>query len=108
MAIADAEGFHAHRKQHKSIRFGEEATGRRSPQAVACRKRDVKELGRPQKLLRVQSRGRGYTALWARKGKPGHGTMLEPTLHEATHDRQAEKYCQRKRPLDVPGESYHA
>ena len=49
--VADAEGFHVHRRQHKSIRIGEEVKVRRSPQAVACRKRDVEELGRPHKLL---------------------------------------------------------
>jgi hypothetical protein len=31
--------------------MGEEGEVRRSPQAVACRKRDVKELGKPQGLL---------------------------------------------------------
>jgi hypothetical protein len=49
--VADAEGFNAHRRQHKSIRFGEDVKVRRSPQAVACRKRDVEELGRPHQLL---------------------------------------------------------
>jgi hypothetical protein len=34
--------------------------------------------------------------------------MLEPKLDEGTRTRQAEKYCHRERPLDVPGESYHA
>jgi hypothetical protein len=49
--VADAEGFHAHRRQHESIRFGEDGQVRRRPQAVAGRKRDVEELGRPQTLL---------------------------------------------------------
>jgi hypothetical protein len=49
--VADAEGFNAYRRQHESIRFGEDGKVRRSPQAVACRKRDVEELGRPQTLL---------------------------------------------------------
>ena len=106
--VADAEGFNAHRRQHESIRFGEDGQVRRSPQAVACRKRDVEELGRPQTLLGVESRRRGYTAPEARKGKPGHGTMLEPKLYEGTRTRQAEKYCHRERPLDAPGESSHA
>jgi hypothetical protein len=47
---------------------------------VACRKRCVEELGRPHKLLEVGRVGVGYTAMWAQKGKPGHGTMLEPKL----------------------------
>src|SRR5215831_367544 len=61
--------------------MGEAVQVRRSPQAVACRKRGVEELGKPQTLLDVENLGSWYTALEARKGKPGHGTMLEPTLH---------------------------
>ena len=76
--VADAEGFNAHRRLHESIRVGEDAKVRRSPQAAACRKRDVEELGRPQRLLRMESVGDWYTALEAREGKPGHRTMLEP------------------------------
>jgi len=49
--VADAEGFKVHRRQHKSIRFGEDVKVRRSPQAVACRKRYDQELGRPYRLL---------------------------------------------------------
>jgi hypothetical protein len=45
---------------------------------VACRKRDVKELGRPHTFLPVENDDVWYTALEAQKGKPGHGTMLEP------------------------------
>jgi len=41
IAIADAEGFNAHRRQYRSIRFGEDVKVRRSPQAVACEKRCV-------------------------------------------------------------------
>jgi hypothetical protein len=41
---------------------------RRSPQAVACRKRCVEELGRPHRLLLVGSAGVGYTANEARRG----------------------------------------
>ena len=37
--VADAEGFNAHRRLHKSIRVGEDVKVRRSPQAAACRKR---------------------------------------------------------------------
>jgi hypothetical protein len=59
---------------------------------VACRKRGVEELGKPQTLLDVENLGRGYTAPEAPKGKPGYGTMLEPTLHGGPGDRQAEKY----------------
>jgi hypothetical protein len=35
----------------KHALFGERADVRRSPQAVACRKRDVRELGKPRRLL---------------------------------------------------------
>jgi hypothetical protein len=49
--VADAEGVNAHRRLHKSIRVGEETKVRRSPQAAACRKRYVTELGRPPRLL---------------------------------------------------------
>ena len=76
--VADAEGFNAHRRQHKSIRFGKDVKVRRSPQAVACRKRGVEELGRPHTFLPVENDGVWYTALEARKGKPGDGTILEP------------------------------
>jgi hypothetical protein len=65
---------------------------------VACRKRYVEELGRPHKLLRVGSVGGGYTAIEARKGKPGHGTMLEPNLRCGKRVRQAEKYCKKGKP----------
>jgi hypothetical protein len=106
--VADAEGFHAHRRPHKSIRMGEDAKVRRSPQVAACRKRDVEELGRPQRLLRVESVGDWYTALEAREGKPGHGTMPEPQLRRGTRIRQAEEYGERENPPDASGESYHA
>jgi hypothetical protein len=92
-------------KATRSHRHGEEGEVRRRPQAAACRKRGVEALGRPQTLLSVERRRRGYTAPEARKGKPGHGTMLEPKLSEGTRTRQAEKYCHRERPLDAPGES---
>jgi hypothetical protein len=78
MAVADAEGFNVHRRQHEIIRIGEDVKVRRSPQAVACRKRYVEELGRPHTLLRAGRIGVRYTAIRAHKGKPGHGTMLEP------------------------------
>jgi hypothetical protein len=47
ITIADAEGFNVHRRQHRSIRFGEDVKVRRSLQAVACGKRCVRELGKP-------------------------------------------------------------
>ena len=106
--VADAEGCNAHRRLHKRIRVGEEVKVRRSPQAAAGRKRDVEELGRPHRLLRVGSVGGWYTALEAREGKPGHGTMPEPQRRRGTRDRQAEEYGDRESPPDASGESSHA
>ena len=63
--VADAEGVNAHRRPHKSIRVGEDAKVRRSPQAAACRERDVEELGRPHQLLGDQAGGRVLS-----QGKP--------------------------------------
>jgi hypothetical protein len=57
--VADAEGLNAHRRQYESIHLGEDVKVRRSPQAVACRKRDVEELGRPQRLLCVKTHEAG-------------------------------------------------
>jgi hypothetical protein len=54
---ADAEGLNAHRRPPKTIRVGEDGKVRRSPQAVACRKREVEELGRPQTFLPMRSNG---------------------------------------------------
>jgi hypothetical protein len=88
--------------------MGEAVQVRRSPQAVACRKRGVEELGKPQRLLDVENLGRGYTAPEARKGKPRHGTMLEPTLHGGPGNRQAEPNCHRESPPDADGVSYYA
>jgi len=106
--VADAEGFNAHRRLHKSIRLGEDVKVRRSPQAMACRKRYVEELGRPHRLLRGESVGVWYTAIEAREGKPGNGIMPEPQLRRGTRDRQAEEYCERENPPDAIGESYQA
>jgi hypothetical protein len=66
--VADAEGINDHRRQHKIIRNGLEVKVRRSPQAVACRNRCVRELGRPHRLLAVGSAVIGYTATEARRG----------------------------------------
>jgi hypothetical protein len=53
---------------------------RRSPQAVACGKRNVGELGKPRTVPAVGTARNGYTAIEARKGKPGYGTKLESKL----------------------------
>src|SRR5262245_22194731 len=44
----------------------------------------------------VENVGVWYTALEARKGKPGHGTMLEPEGRRETRCRQVEEYCHRE------------
>jgi hypothetical protein len=106
--VADAEGLNAHRRRHESIRVGEEAKVRRSPQAAAGRKREAEELGRPHRLLRGGNGAGWYTALEAQKGKPGNSTRPEPGQRRGTLDRQAEKYCERECPPDAAGESYHA
>ena len=100
--VADAEGLNAHRRPHKRIRVGEDAQVRRSPQAAACRERDVDELGRPQRLLPQGNSDAGSTAHEAQQGKPGHRTMLEPkrpygTLSQAGGSTMKGKA--RRRPL---------
>ena len=57
--VADAEGFNVHRRQHRGTRIGEGVEVRRSHQAVACRKRDVREPGKSQEFLcKVRLRSR--------------------------------------------------
>jgi hypothetical protein len=62
---------------------------RRSPQAVACGKRNAGELGKPQAVPDVGTTQDGYTAVEARKGKPGHGTALESKPVGTTKRRYA-------------------
>ena len=106
--VADAEGFNAPRRRHESLRGGEDVKVRRSPQAAACRKRDAAERGRPPRLLGGGSVAGWSTALAARKGKAGHGTLPEPGQRRGTLDRQAEKSGDTARPPDAVGESSHA
>ena len=47
ITVADAEGFNVRRRQHRSIRFGEDVEVRRSHQAVARMKRCTRNLGDP-------------------------------------------------------------
>ena len=101
-------GFSRSRRQHARNRFGQVGQVRRSPQAVACRKRDVEARRKPQTLLDVENLGRWSTAPEAPQGKPGNGPMLEPTLHGGTWARQAEKYCHRESPPYAFEESYRA
>jgi hypothetical protein len=84
--VADAEGFNVHRRQHENLRSGWEGKVRRSPQAMACRKRYVEALGRSQRLLPEESPNRGYTGSKAQQGKPGPGVNLEPKRLEGSPD----------------------
>ena len=106
--MADAEGVHAHRRRHKSIRVGEDGKVRRSPQAAACRKRDADARGRPHRRLRGGRVAGWETALEARQGKPGHRTMPTPEPRRGNLDGQVEKSGARERPPEAAGASSHA
>jgi group II intron reverse transcriptase/maturase len=54
------------------------------------------------------SAGTWYTAIEARKGKPGYRAMPEPKHRHVTTPRQAENYCEREKPPHAFGESYQA
>ena len=96
-------------KPTRSIRAsGEDVEICRSPQAVACRKRYVEELGRPHGLLAAGRGDAGYTVIEARKGKPRYRQYrnLHATLEGGSG--KAEKYCERESLPDADGESYQA
>jgi hypothetical protein len=69
MQLADAEGFNVHRRQYRSIRFGEDVEVRRSPQAVACKKRCAVELGKPQRFQNIWAVKCSFKWLNRRGGK---------------------------------------
>jgi hypothetical protein len=50
----------------------------------------------------------GYTAIKARKGKPGHRVKWEPKRRTGKPCGEAEEYCERESPPAVQGESYQA
>ena len=78
-----------HRRQHRSFRFGEEVEIRRSPQAVACRKRYAVELGKPRRAPAVGTAMERYTGIQVlrhMKGKPENGTRLEPAPLWENHE----------------------
>ena len=91
-------GFERARRPHALIRIGEAGRVRRSPQAVAGRKRGVEARGRPQTFLPVANDGVWETALEARQGKPGDGTMLEPERRWETGGRQVEAVRSQGKP----------
>ncbi len=65
---------------------GEDVEVRRSPQAVACRKRYAVELGKPQRVPVVGTATEWYTVIEAMMGKPGNRTRLKPTLLSENHE----------------------
>ena len=86
--VADAEGFNAHRRLHKSIHFGKDVKVRRSPQAVACRKRDVEELGRPQTFLPWKTSVHSIQLLRHGRGNPD--TAKEPPTDYRASSRHSQ------------------
>ena len=91
IAIADAEGFNVRRRQHGSIRFGEDVEVRRSHQAVACMKRCVQELGRPVRLPDVIR----YDDNEARRGNPD--TELGVNLSGVYRERELKPKAEEPR-----------
>jgi len=72
-------------KTEASIK-GEDVEVRRSHQAVACRKRYVVELGKPQRVPVVGTATEWYTVIEAMMGKPGNRTRLKPTQLWENHE----------------------
>jgi hypothetical protein len=60
---------------------------RRSPQAVACRKRGVEELERPRGFPAAGRQSYGIRAIETRKGKPGNGLMPKPKQRNRKAER---------------------
>jgi hypothetical protein len=97
-----------HPKPTRSVRKGEDAKVRRSPQAVACRKRCVEELGRPRGLLTAGRSSYGMRLMRHGRGNPE--TELCRNLSDETgkRSREAEEYCERESLPHADGESYQA
>jgi RNA-directed DNA polymerase len=75
---------------------------------VACRKRDVEELGRPHRLLPGDRRKAGTQLLRHGRGNPDTELGWNLNVRMGLGTRQVEEYCQRESPPDASGESYHA
>ena len=71
----------SHRRQHRGTRTGEGVEVRRSPQAMACRKRCDAELGKPRMAPKQETEKMNirYTDTEALKGKPGNRTIRQST-----------------------------
>ena len=79
--FADVEGLMDHRRQHRSIRVGEDVKVRRSRQAVACRKRCDVELGKPGPAPNRKEKNMNArtTDIKAQKRKLGTGAKQQST-----------------------------
>ncbi len=94
--VADGEGFNvpeANTKHPLRVRMSEV---RRSPQAVAYRKRYVEELGRPHKLLTEDRGKQGIQLLRHGRGNPDTGLCWNLNDLMGLRARQAEEYCERE------------
>jgi hypothetical protein len=75
---------------------------------VACRKRDVEELGRPHRLLPGDRRKAGTQLLRHGRGNPDTDLGGNLNVRMGLGAGEVEEYCQRESPPDAYGEFYHA
>jgi hypothetical protein len=97
---ADVEGFNTCRRQHKTICNGLDGKVRRSPQAVACKKRSAQ--GNPGGPF-----GPPYDIPSLRHTRGNPDTELSGSL-EMWKVGKAGKYCDRECLPHTKRESYHA
>ncbi len=103
--VAEAEGFNVPEGNTRRP-IGEGMEVRRSPQAVACRKRYVEELGRSHRFLPVGRMVVRSQLLRHARGNPETGLGWNLSEHGERRTRQAEEYCERESPPYADGESY--
>ena len=84
--------------------YGEDVEVRRSPQAVACRKRYVGEPGKPRRAPDMATPFAGHTVIEARRGNPDTG--LDRSLSGGK--RVAMRRWVAARRLHARGVSYQA
>ena len=106
--MADAEGGHAHRRLYKTIRSGKESKVRRSPQAVACRKRGVQALGRPHTFLPRETTRYGLQLLRHGRGNPETDQGWNLRIDTDQGVRQAVQTWRQACPTYASGESSRA
>jgi hypothetical protein len=103
--VADGEGFNVpEANTRRPIRRGRGGPPESSGRGMRG-KRYVEELGRPLGLLAVGRSEGGYTAIKARKGKPGHRVKWEPKRRTGKPCGEVEGDFERESPPDVQGES---